>query len=217
MNEKQQDQEERETQELDGASYVRREGAEEEREPLQKGASGNDTPDEDENSAADQEGSVEEAAADGEGQRDPQEDMEQLRDQFLRLNADFDNYRKRMQRDREDWSRYASQSFMEKLLPVVDNLDAAVSAMANVSQEVKTVAEGFLMIHKQLVEALNQEGLAEIPALGALFDPNIHEAVMTVRPGENEADGQVVMVIRKGYMFKDKVLRPAMVQVAKEN
>ena len=157
-----------------------------------------------------------ETADSAEPMESPQQKIDQLNDQFLRLTADFDNYRKRMLRDKEDWSRYASQSIVGKLIPVVDNLDAAALAVEGAGQEAKGVAEGFLMIHKQLAEILGQEGLKEIPALGEAFDPNVHEAVMTVERGEGQEDNEVVMVLRKGYMFKDKVLRPSMVQVAKD-
>lgn len=143
-------------------------------------------------------------------------ETEQLKDQLLRLTADFDNFRKRTMRDKQDWSRYASQSIIEKLIPVIDNLDAAALATAGAGQEVKNVAEGFLMIQKQLMDVLNREGLTEIPAQGEMFDPNIHEAVMTVSPTEDQEDNRIVMVMRKGYMYKDKILRPSMVQVAKD-
>jgi len=144
------------------------------------------------------------------------EDKEALQNRYLRLNADFDNFRKRTQKEKEDWSRYASQRIVEKLLPVIDNLDAAAVAVANAGEDSSNVAEGYLMIHKQLTDILSHEGLTEIPALDKAFDPNVHEAVMTVGRAEGQAENQVVVVLRKGYMFKDKVLRPAMVQVAKD-
>ncbi len=145
-----------------------------------------------------------------------QQEIEQLKDQLLRLNADFDNFRKRTSRDKQDWSRYASQTIVEKLLPVVDGLDAAALAVSSSGQEAKNVAEGFLMIGKQLLDILGQEGLQEIPALAQEFDPNVHEAVMTVACTGDQQDNCIVMVLRKGYMYKDKVLRPSMVQVAKK-
>ncbi len=151
-----------------------------------------------------------------EGDAKSQQEIEQLKDQLLRLNADFDNFRKRTSRDKQDWSRYASQTIVEKLLPVVDGLDAAALAINSSGQEAKSVAEGFLMIQKQLLDILGQEGLAEIPALDQEFDPNVHEAVMTVACTGDQKDNQIVMVLRKGYMYKDKVLRPSMVQVAKK-
>ena len=143
------------------------------------------------------------------------QEIELLKDQLLRLTADFDNYRKRTLREKQEWSQYACQGMLEKLLPVVDNLDAAALAVANAKPEVKSVAEGFLMIHKQLTEILMQEGLTEIAASGEMFDPNVHDAVMTAKAVKGQKDNQVVTVLRKGYTYKDKVLRPAMVQVAK--
>lgn len=151
-----------------------------------------------------------------EGDAKSQQEIEQLKDQLLRLNADFDNFRKRTSRDKQDWSRYASQTIVEKLLPVLDGLDAAALAVNSSGQEAKSVAEGFLMIQKQLLDILGQEGLAEIPALDQEFDPNVHEAVMTIACTGDQKDNQIVMVLRKGYMYKDKVLRPSMVQVAKK-
>ena len=149
-------------------------------------------------------------------EEEPLQKMNRLNDQLLRLTADFDNFRKRTQREKEEWSRYAAQSLMGKLIPVVDNLDAAALAVEGAGQEAKSVAEGFLMIHKQLADVLSQEGLTEILAMGAPFDPNVHEAVMTVERADGQEDNEVVMVLRKGYMYKDKVLRPSMVQVAKD-
>ena len=143
------------------------------------------------------------------------EDVGEIKDRLLRLSADFDNFRKRTQKEQQDWRQYASQSMMEKLLPVMDNMDAAEAAVLNASPEAKNVAEGFQMIHKQLMDILLQEGLSEILALGMPFDPNIHEAVMMVSPAEGQRENEVVAVLRRGYMFKDKVLRPVMVQVAK--
>ena len=186
--------------ETDGASAKQAEatGQIDENEASGEGAPGAESPDQPE----DPDGAI--------------EDADQLNDRLLRLSADFDNFRKRTQRDKEEWSRYASQSIVEKLLPVVDSFDAAEIVTASVSQEAKHVADGFLMIQKQLADILTREGLSEIPALGEAFDPNVHEAVMMVSPEDGQADNQVVMVMRKGYMFKDKVLRPAMVQVAKD-
>ena len=144
------------------------------------------------------------------------QEIDRLNDQYLRLSADFDNYRKRMLREKEDWSRYASQSIMEKLLPVVDNFDVATQAVQNAGPEVTKVAQGFLMIYRQLTDILTQEGLTEIYALGEMFDPTLHEAVMTASLEKGQKDNQVIRVLRKGYRFKDNLLRPAMVQVAKD-
>ena len=145
------------------------------------------------------------------------ENAEEWKDRFLRLSADFDNFRKRTLRDKEDWSKYASQNIMEKLLPIADNLDAAEAAVtnANTGAEAQSLAEGLRMIHRQFMDVLGQEGLSEIPSLGELFDPNVHEAVMTVATAAGQKENEIAAVLRKGYLYKDKVLRPSMVQVAK--
>ena len=170
--------------------------------------------------AADEDGAadgVDDAADEGGDATDAsQDDVEQLKDRLLRMNADFDNFRKRTQREKLEWGAYASQSMIEKLLPVADNMDAAMAAVVGAGEEARNVADGFVMIYKQLMDVLTNEGLTEIPALGEAFDPNVHEAIMMTAREEGQADNEVVMVVRKGYMYKDKVLRPAMVQVAKD-
>lgn len=161
------------------------------------------------------EGEVEEAETESEADRIKKE-LCQTKDQLTRLSADFDNFRKRTIRDREDWSRYASQNLVLKLLSVLDAMDHAAAAVENAGEEGKRVGEGFLMIQKQLRDILGQEGLKEIEALGGQFDPVYHEAVMQAPPEEGQQDNEIVMVLRKGYTFKDKVLRATMVKVAKE-
>jgi molecular chaperone GrpE len=146
-----------------------------------------------------------------------QKELDQTKDQLMRLSADFDNFRKRTQREKEEWGRYAAQSLFEKLLPVLDGLDNATAAVETMSAESKKTVEGFMMLQKQLLDILNQEGLKEIPALGESFDPNIHEAIMQVAPEAGEKDNQIVMVLRKGYMYRERVLRASMVKVAKED
>ena len=141
--------------------------------------------------------------------------MAQTKDQLIRLSADFDNFRKRTLRDREDWSRYAGQNLVKKLLAVLDAMDHAAAAVENAGEEGKRVGEGFLMIQKQLQDILTQEGLKEIEAVGREFDPIYHEAVMQAPAEEGQKDNEIVMVLRKGYMYKDKVLRASMVKVAK--
>ncbi len=159
-------------------------------------------------------GVPEEAPQDG--GEEIKKELSQTKDQLMRLSADFDNFRKRTLRDREDWSRYAGESLIRKLLPVLDDMDHAAAAVENSGEEGKRVGDGFLMIQKRLLDILNQEGLKEIEALGQEFDPVYHEAVMQAPPQEGEKDNQVLMVLRKGYMFKDKVLRASMVKVAKD-
>jgi len=144
-----------------------------------------------------------------------EKELEEAKDKLLRLHADFDNFRKRTQKEKEEWYQYASVGVLEKLLPVVDNFERALSSLDKQSEEVQGLLAGVKMIYRQLVETMQKEGLEPICAVGESFDPNLHEAIMQVPPEEGQKDGQVVEELRKGYRFKDKVLRPTMVKVAK--
>ena len=136
-----------------------------------------------------------------------QEEKEQLDARFLRLQADFDNYRRRSRSDNEEASRRAAAAVAEGLLPVLDNFERALSSMEDSADR-----QGVEMIMKQLQTALFNAGLAEIEAEGKDFDPNLHHAVSQVDAGE-EGRNKVIMVLQKGYTFNDKLLRAAMVQV----
>ena len=126
---------------------------------------------------------------------------------LLRMQADFDNYRRRQRQESEEQTKRAAAGLTESLLPVLDNFERAVAAMADSPER-----EGVIMIAKQLLQVLENAGLAEIEAQGAEFDPNFHQAVM--RSEVEEADkGKVLMVLQKGYTFQGKLLRAAMVQV----
>lgn len=142
-------------------------------------------------------------------------ELEEAKERILRLHAEFDNFRKRTQREKEEWYQYAAQSLLENLLPVVDNLERALDTVNNMSDEVQSLFSGFDLIRRQLVEVLEKEGVQPIPALGEEFDPNIHEAIMQVPLEDGQSDNQVVEELRKGYRYKDRVLRPSLVKVAK--
>lgn len=144
-----------------------------------------------------------------------EKEIAELRDRLLRVHADFDNYRKRVNKEKEEWFKYASQDLIEKLLPVLDNFERAILAIDEQNEEVKNVLSGIKMIEKQLIEILEKEGLEPIVAVGSDFDPFLHEAVMQVPAPEGVADNQVVEEIRKGYLFKGRLLRASMVKVAK--
>jgi molecular chaperone GrpE len=136
-----------------------------------------------------------------------------LQDRLLRTLADWDNARKRLQKEKEEATRYANQQFLHTLLPVLDNLERAIEA-AERATEVRPVVEGLRMVWKQLQSVLKEEGLEPVEALGKPFDPYQHEAlgeeVTTAQP-----EGTVVSQLRKGYMLKGKLLRPAGVMVAR--
>ncbi|MFN6431248.1 nucleotide exchange factor GrpE [Eubacterium callanderi] len=131
-------------------------------------------------------------------------------ERLMRLQADFENYKKRTQKEKTDIYQFALEGFVTKLLPVLDNLDRAEAAADDDNAD--KYREGVQMVFKQLIGVLNEEGLQEIDCVGTAFDPNFHHGVAV---GEDpEKDDQVVLeVFQKGYTFKDKVIRPAMVKV----
>jgi molecular chaperone GrpE len=150
------------------------------------------------------------------------EDLESLRaraverDQFLsllqRTQADFENYQKRNQREREQERRYASSFLAADLLPVLDNLERATAA-ARQAGETGPLVQGVGMVHNQLLDLLRRHGIKPIPAVGQPFDPNLHQAVMQ-RPSPDTGPNQVVEVLEEGYTMHDRVLRPAKVVVS---
>src|SRR5581483_4479092 len=138
-------------------------------------------------------------------------------DRLLRATADLDNFKKRAARDREEAVRYANESLIKKLVPVLDNFDAAMAAAAqNQSPDaVQSLQTGVAMIHQQLRKALQEAGLEEVDAAGKTFDPNWHEAV-SQQESADVPEGQVLQQLRKGYKMRDRLVRPATVVVAKK-
>jgi molecular chaperone GrpE len=137
-------------------------------------------------------------------------------ERLLRTTADFDNFKKRAAREKQDAIRYANEGLLEKLVPVLDNFDAALSAAqassANAAQSLQT---GVSMIFQQLKKVLTESGLEEVDAAGQKFDPNLHEAVSQQESAE-VPEGHVLQQLRKGYKLRDRLLRPATVVVAKK-
>lgn len=130
---------------------------------------------------------------------------------YLRLRADYDNLARRTRLDREAAEKYRAQSLLTELLSVLDNLDRALQVEVT-SEEATSLYKGVEMVYQQLVAATAKEGLEVIAAEGAMFDPNVHQAVMQEQDSEKEA-GVVLRELQKGYQLKDRVLRPAMVSV----
>ncbi len=137
-------------------------------------------------------------------------------DRLLRTTADFDNFKKRAAREKQDAIKFANESLLQKLIPVLDNFDMALAATQTSAKAdaVQSLQTGVSMIHQQLKSALVDAGLEELDAAGKPFDPNIHEAVSQQETAE-VPEGQVVQQLRKGYKFRDRLLRPASVVVAK--
>ena len=151
---------------------------------------------------------AEEAAADQvpETEATPQDDY---KGRYVRLLADFENFRKRSEREKADFFRYATASVLKDVLPVFDNFDRALDH----AEEGDDFHKGVLMIYKQLFDVLQKHGLKPIDQAGVPFDPNIHEAV--VREEDPEVPNHTVKeILQKGYFLHDRLLRPALVKVA---
>lgn len=137
-------------------------------------------------------------------------------DKLLRTTADFDNFRKRVARERQDLLKYGADGLMHKLLPVLDNLEMAMAATHNADGDsAKSLQTGVAMIHLQLKTALTEAGLKEIDATNQVFDPNYHEAVSQEETAD-VPEGHVLRQLRKGYQLHDRLLRPASVVVARK-
>jgi molecular chaperone GrpE len=146
---------------------------------------------------------------------DPSE-LQRQRDEYydllLRKSAEFDNYRKRTERERQSLSDAAAASIIEELLPLMDDLERALKADAGTDAD--AYRRGVELIHKQLGEILRKRGVRPIDAVGADFDPYYHQAV-SYEQAEGRRDGEVIEEFRRGYMLGDRLLRPSMVKVAK--
>jgi molecular chaperone GrpE len=134
-------------------------------------------------------------------------------DRLLRKTAEFDNYRKRIERERIQLSEAAAADLLEELLPLVDDMDRALKADAG-TEASGPIRRGVELIHKQLIETLRKRGVKPIDSLGADFDPHFHMAV-SHEPAEGRREGEVIEEFRRGYMLGERLLRPAMVKVAK--
>jgi molecular chaperone GrpE len=138
--------------------------------------------------------------------------LDEARERHLRLQADWENYRKRARRDLEEERKYANQYLLTDLLPVLDNVQRAIDA-ATKSGESGGLADGVKMVAQQLDNVLAQHHCKRIDAQGKPFDPNLHEAVAQ-QPVADQSPGTVVQVYRDGYQFQDRVIRPAQVVVS---
>ncbi|MBP2637921.1 MAG: grpE [Firmicutes bacterium] len=136
--------------------------------------------------------------------------LDEMTDRYKRLQADFDNFRRRTRQEKEELSAVVAERIVCELLPVVDNFERATASKA---ADIETLATGVQMIFKQLQNALTQLGVEPVNAVGTMFDPNQHEAVMRVEDS-TQPDGMVVEELQKGYKVNGRVIRPSMVKVA---
>ena len=136
-------------------------------------------------------------------------ELAEKENRYLRLQADFENFRRRTRQEKEELAAVVTQNLLKDLLPFLDNFERALAAGGNDEGGLRAGVE---MMYKQLVEALKKEGLEYIETKDKPFDPNFHQAVMRVEDSEKE-DGTIVAELQKGYMVKGRVIRPSMVQV----
>jgi molecular chaperone GrpE len=148
----------------------------------------------------------------GEQANQVQRERDELYDRLLRKTAEFDNFRKRIERERKDFTEWAAAEVLSDLLAVMDDFDRALAADAPASAQVyKTGVE---LIHRALADLVRKRGVTPIPAVGAEFDPHLHQAV-AYEAVDGAREGEVVEELRKGYMLGERLLRPALVKVAK--
>ena len=145
---------------------------------------------------------------------DLEEQLEELNNKYLRLAADFDNFRKRTAAEKQELLKYGVSEVLKKILAVLDTFDRAKDSLKDIDN-CQTIKESYEVAFKQLLDTLKKIGVEEIEALGKEFDPNCHEAVTQISTDEYEPDF-VAAVIQKGHKLSDKVLRPALVGVAKK-
>jgi molecular chaperone GrpE len=143
---------------------------------------------------------------------DKQKQIDEYKNRWYRAQADFDNFRKRTQKEIQDIHLYAGEQLIKDILPVVDNFERA---MDSIEDREGPIYKGIQLIYQQLKNVLEKYDVKEIDAQGKTFDPRFHEAVMQVESQEYEND-TVIEVLQKGYLFHTKVIRPSMVKVAKK-
>ena len=129
------------------------------------------------------------------------------------MAADFENYKKRAAREKEDWTKFANEDLIKAILPFIDNLERAVNHAQKIA-DTGVLVEGVRLTLQQLLQALNKFGLSSFESVGKPFDPAMHEAMLVVETDQHEPN-QVVEEFQKGYLLNDRLLRPATVSVSK--
>ncbi|AVM07994.1 nucleotide exchange factor GrpE [Bacillus sp. NEAU-CP5] len=137
--------------------------------------------------------------------------LDEKENKLLRVQADFENYKRRSRLEMEAAQKYRSQNVVTEILPALDNFERALQVEAE-SEQTKSLLQGMEMVRRQLMDALEKEGVEAIEAVGQEFDPNLHQAVMQVED-ENFGSNIVIEELQKGYKLKDRVIRPSMVKV----
>jgi len=142
-----------------------------------------------------------------------EKELKEHHDRLLRLAADFENYKKRAAREKEDWTKFANEDLIRAILPFIDNLERAVNHAEKVV-DTGVLIEGVRLTLQQILQALNKFGLFSFQSVGKPFDPTVHEAMLVVETDQHEPN-RVVEEFQKGYLLNDRLLRPATVSVSK--
>lgn len=164
-------------------------------------------------SASETAGATAAAEADAPAAPELQRQRDEYRDLLLRKTAEFDNFRKRTERERQTQAEAAAADLIGDLLPILDDFERAMNA-DTAPESMESYRRGIELIHTRLADVLRKRGVRPIEALGADFDPYYHQAV-SYEPAEGRRDGEVIEEFQRGYMLGDRLLRPAMVKVAK--
>jgi molecular chaperone GrpE len=143
-------------------------------------------------------------------------ECDSLNERLLRKHAEFENYKKRIERERAEYVQFASSELMRELLNTLDSFELAIRNASTTGSDSENMLQGFVLIYKQLLDALGRFGLKSIDAKGQPFDPNFHQAVST-QPADKTTENTVVEEFRKGYLLNGRLLRPAMVSVSKNS
>ncbi len=142
-----------------------------------------------------------------------EKEIKEHHDRLLRLAADFENYKKRASKDKDEWTKFANEDLLKAVLPFIDNLERAVSHAEKVS-DTGVLIEGVRLTIQQLLQTLKKFGLSTFESVGKPFDPTVHEAMLVVETDKHKPN-QVVEEFQKGYFLNDRLLRPATVSVSK--
>lgn len=144
-----------------------------------------------------------------------EKEAKETHDRFLRVSAEFENYKKRAAREMNDFRKFANESFVKAMLPVIDNLDRAIESSNNDKHVSTSMVEGVNMTLKEILKVFEQFGVKRFESIGNTFDPNLHQAVMQEET-DTFPENTVSKELQKGYMIHDRLLRPAMVVVSKK-
>lgn len=144
--------------------------------------------------------------------------IKELEDKYIRTHADFENTKKRLERDKNQCLEYANENILKDFLPILDTLESALSGIssANNSEEsIKNIEAGIKLTIDNFIKALNKNGVEVIDVSNG-FDPNLHNAIMQVKD-ETKEDGEIAQVMQKGYKYKERIIRPSMVSITKNS